>query len=759
VKFARALPALFALCATALVWGPGLSSKFTFSAEATAGSVTPFCRVGGPQLSCIAPRNGLPYYDSGATSWQEIPASYFYREARREGLARPSWNPYIGSGFPSVFDGIHTPASPVQWFTSHVPGDAGRDMVVFGRFTARSAGVAYAAAMMGAGPAVVALVALAATLSPFQSNTIDIVYHDVDLLGPWFLVLLLGFVQGRVRLRTAALLGGAFGLVVGALGFLQAQFTMACVIALLCLAAAPATRGRSLWVGLAAGAGLLAFVPTFVPLLGNLKNFAHSRSVQCIADRGIGWGEFTRVFFHPQLGGESKVHDLWTAAGVVMMAATFWRWRPRWIAGALLATTAWLVFGLPSLVCAVPGITGVRFVRDLVPHAEMLFLVSMAASAAAVAHVVRDAPRPWTDWRAVVPIAGAIVPAVVLAAMARPPWSGALTGFAIAGVVLVAAGVAVRRIPAGLRWAAVGAGLALVALPPHAMTNGYLHRRWQNSLPPQVPPLPDRIDPSSPLGAVRDLSRREDRRHFSPHDILVPNWPQALGVLDLRILYPFYPQGYHELNAALFDDWEWDPQHVLKPDRFTRPLHYENTFSPGFQRILVLHRVSLLSFAPGRGFFPMDGGPYQMGNCRLLARGNATESYFCPEMGAVGHFPTRVQIVGSRPEALAIIKATAPTDLLGIALVGPELDDGPRDGLVPAVGKVVDFHRELDTLGYTLDVEQPGVFVIADAWFPGWSATIDGKPAPILRANVAFKAVRVPAGRVKLELRFDPTWG
>jgi len=43
-----------------------------------------------------------------------------------------------------------------------------------------------------------------------------------------------------------------------------------------------------------------------------------------------------------------------------------------------------------------------------------------------------------------------------------------------------------------------------------------------------------------------------------------------------------------------------------------------------------------------------------------------------------------------------------------------------------------------------------------DAYDPGWRATLDGGAAPLLRANVAFRAVPVPAGRHEVELRYRP---
>jgi hypothetical protein len=36
--------------------------------------------------------------------------------------------------------------------------------------------------------------------------------------------------------------------------------------------------------------------------------------------------------------------------------------------------------------------------------------------------------------------------------------------------------------------------------------------------------------------------------------------------------------------------------------------------------------------------------------------------------------------------------------------------------------------------------------VLSDAWYPGWDASIDGLPTPVLKANGLFRAVRVPSG-------------
>ena len=49
-----------------------------------------------------------------------------------------------------------------------------------------------------------------------------------------------------------------------------------------------------------------------------------------------------------------------------------------------------------------------------------------------------------------------------------------------------------------------------------------------------------------------------------------------------------------------------------------------------------------------------------------------------------------------------------------------------------------------------------GILVLADSYYPGWKAYVDGKEEKILRANLFFRAVSLSAGRHTVEFRYEP---
>ncbi|MGD8968993.1 MAG: YfhO family protein [Anaerolineae bacterium] len=63
-----------------------------------------------------------------------------------------------------------------------------------------------------------------------------------------------------------------------------------------------------------------------------------------------------------------------------------------------------------------------------------------------------------------------------------------------------------------------------------------------------------------------------------------------------------------------------------------------------------------------------------------------------------------------------------------------------------------------DPNGVTIraSLEVPGYVVLADTWYPGWHVTVDGEPGRVLRANHAFRAVRLGQGTHVVEMTYRP---
>jgi hypothetical protein len=82
---------------------------------------------------------------------------------------------------------------------------------------------------------------------------------------------------------------------------------------------------------------------------------------------------------------------------------------------------------------------------------------------------------------------------------------------------------------------------------------------------------------------------------------------------------------------------------------------------------------------------------------------------------------------------------------------GPSLNDATA-----AEGSVRWLDRRSDRQRLETTCARPAVLVLADAYDPGWRASVDGAPRALLRANVAFRGVLVPEGRHLVELVYRP---
>ena len=90
----------------------------------------------------------------------------------------------------------------------------------------------------------------------------------------------------------------------------------------------------------------------------------------------------------------------------------------------------------------------------------------------------------------------------------------------------------------------------------------------------------------------------------------------------------------------------------------------------------------------------------------------------------------------------------------GIQLIDPETGQGASGFFRKDAAEVVVYEPE--RVEISTDSPRDGFLVFSDTYRPGWSALVDGSPSPILRAQTAFRAVRVPAGKHRVLFLYRP---
>jgi hypothetical protein len=118
--------------------------------------------------------------------------------------------------------------------------------------------------------------------------------------------------------------------------------------------------------------------------------------------------------------------------------------------------------------------------------------------------------------------------------------------------------------------------------------------------------------------------------------------------------------------------------------------------------------------------------------------------------------PRAYLVSGARPGGTAMELAGAAATLdparevLLAGLSAPVAPDPAFRGAVHALT----IHP--DRVHAEIEASAPGWLVLVDAFDPGWRASVDGVAVDLLRANVAFRAVRVGSGRHSVDLVYRP---
>jgi hypothetical protein len=209
-----------------------------------------------------------------------------------------------------------------------------------------------------------------------------------------------------------------------------------------------------------------------------------------------------------------------------------------------------------------------------------------------------------------------------------------------------------------------------------------------------------------------------------------PQLPSALGIADPRAEDALYPERYARLVALLGGGARFGFLYALTPE------------TAGLD---LLDAVGVRFVAASPGSTPpagMQAVPTVADDLSVFAN---------PEAYPHAFTPAAVTFVGSEDEAAAVLDGSAR--LRDVSVV-----ERPTDAMRAATGSSTATVTELDWDRERLRVTSTGasVLVVASQYFPGWQATIDGRPTPIRPANLAMRAVAVPDGTHVLEFRYRP---
>jgi hypothetical protein len=116
-------------------------------------------------------------------------------------------------------------------------------------------------------------------------------------------------------------------------------------------------------------------------------------------------------------------------------------------------------------------------------------------------------------------------------------------------------------------------------------------------------------------------------------------------------------------------------------------------------------------------------------------------------------FASRLQPAASLAEAARILHAADfdPAETAIVEASARELPSGPL-----ARGDVQLVSYAPSAVELRTRSAGSSFLVVGDAWYPGWEASIDGRPARLYIADVTFRGLALPAGDHRIAMRFVP---
>lgn len=681
----------------------------------------------------------LPWYEAAAALW-------------RAG-ALPLWNTWLGGGAPLLANYQVAALYPPNWVMLVIPPERALGWLVAAHLLlagagtyvwARARGHSRSAALVGA-LALEGCGYLVTRAGLFPSIVFAAAWIPVWL---WRAERLAQIPDARRAARLAAVVG--LGLLAG---HAQSAVYGLLVVGLLLLwrgATAPQSRlSVWLWGGLSLALGGLLAAMQLLPTAAYWQVTARSGGLTEEALTYSFWPWRLLTFFAPDLFGHPARGDFWGYAtywedagyvGLIpLLLALGWLLRPArghrreaWFWGLLggIALTLALGQNLPGYQAAFQALPLLRLFNA---PARRLLVTELALAA-----LTAPAVEAWLDrrpqrWQALTLVIGLSVAGGGWVALQTLPGRGVTFGAATlrAGLLLIAwGGLALLR----GRWprAALATALAVLVWLDLAW--------WGRTLLPAIGPEFYATCRAPALAALWRQEPDAGRTLFAG---------TRTGGTEYEVRFRYFR----------FNDWRplggsWaEVCETLLPNGgiLARVPAAEN--EDPF-RLARWEELELLAMAHPR-LLPLLGVTH-----RLDTACAASEV----DVGAMGG--VHLCRVGAAPRAWIVPQArqVAVTDM-SAALSDPAFDfrrevlveGAPSLSAAGGQGTVASVVDGPNTVTLSLTTDGPAYLVLADAWEAGWRAELDGAPVAVLRADLALRAVAVPAaGQHRLVMRYRP---
>ncbi len=247
------------------------------------------------------------------------------------------------------------------------------------------------------------------------------------------------------------------------------------------------------------------------------------------------------------------------------------------------------------------------------------------------------------------------------------------------------------------------------------------------------------------LGAYNDISEKDPTANFTRPAILdfLKSDPDLYRI-DARTDIDAFWQPDAALVHGLDDVWG-----VANPLSLA---YYERYWNSMDSRSTDKYALLNVKYLLGKKDVPLDWDVWELafdGDPDLNVYRNRR---FQPRAHLLG----RTRVVPDQDAALAALHDPDFQPLSEVILEEGRVLDGPG-------GNADISSWEANRVLIQTQSDGPGALLVAQAWYPGWEASIDGGPwQPVLRADGAFQAVLLPPGDHQVTLRFRSprqTWG